>query len=111
MPLDEKGGIEAALQSGNDLVQVGVSSLERDQSGEFIPAQPGQHIAAEQLVINARGHFLEVNVAHMMAEGVVDRLELVEVEIDHSEDAARASLLNQNIKPLVQREAVVNIGE
>ena len=80
--------IEAVFQPGNDLVQVEAAMLKRDQRGEFVAAQPRQHIAAQQLAAHARGHCLEVKISHVVAICVVDRLEFVQVDIDQSEDAA-----------------------
>ena len=47
-----------------------------------------------------------------MAIEIVDLLELVEVDVDQPEDAGiLACLFNNGVQMLVQREAIVNVGE
>jgi len=85
---------------------------ERDQRGEFVAAQPGQHIAAQQLAAHAQGNLLEVKVSRMVAEHIIDRLELVEVDIDQSEDSSGlARNFDCNSMNFSIAKAVGNIGK
>jgi len=48
----------------------------------------------------------------MVPKGVVDLFEFVEVDIDEAEDSGLlASFVDEGVETLVEREAVVGIGE
>ncbi len=57
------------------------------QHDEFVAADPGHDVAVAQLAAHHLGHHLERPIARRMTEGVVDRLELVDIEIEQAERA------------------------
>ena len=104
--------VEAVFQPGNDFICVDEAIVERDQRGEFVAAQPRQHIAAQQLAAHAQGRLLQVKISHMVAMRVVDQLEFVEVDENQSEDSVRlARFVDLQVDELLDCEAVGNIGE
>ena len=68
----------------------------QQQKRELVAAQTGHGIAAAQAGADAVRDFRQDEIADVMAVGVVDRLELVQVEIaDHQESAAAMRLCNR----------------
>ena len=57
-------------------------SLEQDC--EFVPAKPGDGIALSERVLQPDAYFGEQPVSGLVAQRVVDDLELVEIEEEHS---------------------------
>src|ERR1035438_7739270 len=96
----------------SDFLNLGAVANLRQKHGEFVASQPGQHIHAAQLVLHAQRNFLQVQISDLVAVNIVDLLESVKIHIDQSEDAGLlASLFNQLIQTLVQREAIVYVGQ
>ena len=79
---------------------------------EFIAPQPRHGIAVAQTVIQAQCHFLQQAVAHVVAQGVVEGLEVV--QIDKQQGAgllvARA-IVQRHLQPVQQQAAVGQLGE
>ena len=59
-----------------------------DQDQELVTAEAGRHVGAAQAVVDARGDVAEDPVAEPVAQSVVDRLEVVEVEEEDREELA-----------------------
>ncbi len=64
-----------------------------DQQGKFIAAQARQLVAGLQLLLEARDHLQYQTVAALMAKGVVDMAEVVQVQV--AEGHAAAFVLRQ----------------
>ena len=62
-----------------------------EEHAELVAAQPRQHVAAPHPGAQEGGDLLEHLVARQVAAGVVDHLELVEVEIEEDVVAALAA--------------------
>ncbi len=58
-------------------VEVGVDQ----QDDEFLAAEASQRIGAAQFRADARGHFAQHFIAALVAIGVIDQLEMVDVDI------------------------------
>src|SRR4029453_12788241 len=83
-----------------------------DEEGKFVAGQPPQHGVAGQLLVHALREDLERAVACRMAEGVVDLLEAVEVEVDERKLAARAARSRDRLlERRVELEPVRDLGE
>ena len=54
-----------------------------EQQREFVPAQPRQQVGFPRRAPQAHGRLLDHLVAHGMAERVVDRLEMIKIDIEH----------------------------
>ncbi|MNV46561.1 hypothetical protein D3C71_1383980 [compost metagenome] len=55
------------------------------QDRELVPAQACDHIVFPHAGFDAPGHFLQQQITHRMAEGVVDPLEVIQVQIKYRE--------------------------
>ena len=64
----------------------------RQQHGELVAAEPGDHVLGPQRAADPLGDVLEQPVAHLVPEGVVDLLEPVEVEQEQPDPPARRHL-------------------
>ena len=60
-----------------------VDVLAEKRRGELVAADAGEDGAGRQRRLQARGHALDQFVAAVVADRVVDRLEAVDVDIDH----------------------------
>src|SRR6185312_13097711 len=83
-----------------------------EQDPELVAAQPGQGIALAHHGLQKRGDLLEHLVARQMAAGVVDHLELVEVEIEESVLALLLpGAVEAELETLLELPAVDQAGE
>ena len=71
-----------------DRLQRGGVGQAREQDGEFVAAHARDEIAGTQRLAQPVGHGAQQRVARVMAGGVVDALEFVEVEQQHGRQAA-----------------------
>ena len=82
------------------------------EDGEFVAAEPRDHILAAGGPAKALCDLAQERVADRVAEGVVDRLEAVEVEHQHRQRRARPGRLGQRrVEVVVQADAVAQSGE
>jgi serine/threonine-protein kinase len=82
------------------------------EQGKFVAGEPAQHGVPGELPVHALGQDLERTVAGRVAEGVVDLLEAVEVEVDQRElplrpPRARDGLLQR----VLELEPVRHLGQ
>ena len=111
-PLDCERLVETAFQAARNLLDFGASAHCGDHSRELVAAQARQSIAGTQLVLHALRRFLQVEIAHLVAEPVIDLLEVVEVDEDESEDAGGlAGAFDHCVQMFFHGEAVGNVGE
>src|SRR5580658_1649053 len=112
VPVDGKWLVETVLQAEGDLLCVAAAADQRHQCGKLVSAEPRQHVGGAELALHSLRHILQIQIAHSVAVDIVDLLELVEINVDESEDSRGfARLLDQGIEILFQREAVVDVGE
>ena len=91
------------------LPMVGVDLL---QDGEFVAAEPADRVALAHRPLQAPRDGLQQRVADRMAERVVDRLELVEVEHEDREAFALARQPCQRLVHLLaEQRAIGEIGQ
>ncbi len=88
------------------------------QHDEFVAAQARQRIAFAQAGGQLPRHLLEEQVAHMVAEGVVDVLEAVQVDEQHRQLLARARAADHRMlqavveqQPVRQRRERIVVGQ
>ena len=67
MPAHREGIVEAVLQPVRDFMDVGAIVHCADNHRELIAAEARQSVAGPQLMLHARGRFLQVQVAHLVA--------------------------------------------
>ena len=85
---------------------------ERHQHHEFIAADARHGVVAAQVATQTQRHILEQQVADMVAERIVDRLEAIEVEEHQREVAAVAlDLADHLLDAVFQQDAVGQTGE
>ena len=64
-----------------------------DQPGEFVAADTGHRVTLAQAGKQAIGHHLQDAIADIMTKGVVDALEIVEIEKHNRQVAMTARLV------------------
>ena len=80
--------------------------------GELVAPDAREQIAAPDLLLHARGEFPQVEIANLMAVEVVDLFEVIEIDVDKTEDAGDlAGLLDELVEEGFEREAVGDVGE
>ena len=82
-----------------------------EQHGEFVPAQPRDEILSAHLLFEPGPNFAQQPVPDQMAAGVVDRLEIVEIEIEQHDVAHSVLLRQRGTQPFVEKVAVGEAGE
>ena len=83
-----------------------------DEHGELVAAEPRGGVGAAQRVAQPLGDADEQLVAGGVAEGVVDRLEVVEVDEQHRHGLAGAAAAQQRVVDAVaEQRAVGEVGE
>ena len=80
--------------------------------GEFIATHARDAVAAAHHRLQAAGHLAQQPVARCVAEGVVERLEVVQVDVHQSHPLVRAACQFKLCgQPLVEGMAVVHAGD
>ena len=83
-----------------------------DKEGKFVAREASEHGVAGQFLVHALGEDLERPVARRVPEGVVDLLEMVEVEVDERELAARAARAGDRLlQRMLELQPVRDLGE
>ncbi len=83
-----------------------------DEQGKFVAGQAAEHGVARQLLVHPLGEDLERAVARGVAEGVVDLLEAVEVEVDQRELAPGAARARDRLlQGVLELEPVRDLGQ
>ena len=102
-------GFEDAL---GECAGVGRTPRHGLQDGELVAAEAGHRVEVAGAGEQARADGLQQGVAGRVAERVVDRLELVEVDAQEREPVAVTAQPHQRlVEPLVQQHAVGEVGE
>ena len=79
--------------------------------GEFVAADARNGVADTDAAAQPPRHGLQQSVADLVAEHVVDVLEVVEIEIKHRELLAALDGVQCALQPLLQQDAVRQIGQ
>ena len=80
---------------------------DRGDHREFVAAKPRNEVAAAQRMRQAQGDVADELIADMVAERIVDVLEMVEIDIEHGRRcAAVADLLDHGLKTLAEEDTV-----
>ena len=107
-----KGFVKTALQPMTDLFNLSPVPHLGQKHGKLVATKPGQDIEGTQLVLHPGRYFLEIQITDLVPVEVVHLLEVVEVDVNQSEDAGPlTNLLNGLIEGFFQRETVVDVGE
>ncbi|MNG99136.1 hypothetical protein D3C79_583000 [compost metagenome] len=84
----------------------------RQQQHELVTAEPGQTIPLPHQPLEPAGHLLEQPVAGGVAEGVVDGLEVIEIDKQQGADQVLAARLEEGLgQGLVQLTAIGQAGQ
>ena len=86
--LDGEGGIEHVGQAVQGLLAFGEAGQFADQQHELVAAQAADRVVLAQALGQAAGDLDQQAVAGGVAPAVVDRLEIVEIEIAHGQQVA-----------------------
>ena len=84
------GRFQSLLQAPGKLCHRTIGMHRGQEDGKLVAAQAGDHVGSAQRRLEAFGDLLQHQVADVMAEGVVDFLEPVEVENHKGKMLARA---------------------
>ena len=98
-----EGGQDLACRGNHVLRVPGV----RGQHGKFVATQPRDRVGRAQDAAQARRHLLQETVAAVVAKGVVDVLEAIEVEQQDSEHLLIAPGRQQCLAQAVTEQASV----
>ena len=82
----------------------------RQQDNELVAPQPCHQILFAHAVAHPLGHHIEQDIPGLMAEGVVDRLEVIEID-KHQCQRTGHLLLHQFLEPLLQQATIGQPGE
>ncbi|MDT4836609.1 hypothetical protein FQZ97_703160 [compost metagenome] len=74
---------------------------------EFVAAEAGQGVLLAHMAAQALGHLLQQLVAHIVAEGVVEILEVVQIDEQQGAVQLVASALRQGMLQAVEQQAAV----
>ena len=89
MGFELEGLVEAALDAVEDLFCCGAGGWAAgeggDQDDELVAAYAGEEIGGAELLLDAAGDGLQVEVADAVAVVVVDLFEMVEVDVEEAE--------------------------
>ena len=108
-PPSVNGGRSALDQPGADVDGIAVAL---DQDGEFVAAEPGDGVAGPDRAAQPLGHPDHQLVTDRMAEGVVDRLEVVEVDEQQGQRPQAAPVLLQGVgDPIGEQRPVRQPGQ
>ena len=76
------------------------------QHGEFVPAEAGDHRTCRHGILDPSRGFAQHRVAHTMTIGVVDRFEVVEINIKESDHPVRIPPIESALHRGVEKAAV-----
>jgi hypothetical protein len=111
LPPGEAEGLEGAMETGHLPFGFGKRAAGHEH-GELVAAQPGHEVGLAHGVLEQGGHPAEELVAGEMAAGVVDDLELVEVQVAEGVvGAAGAGLLQGALEVPIECLAVEQAGQ
>lgn len=96
-PRDQVSDLSRSLHCGLD-------------DGEFVASQPRHEIGATDATAEAHGHGFQQLIADQMPEGIVDTLELVDIDIEHRQLFIRCDPGQFPFQLLVKQCAVGQIG-
>ena len=83
-----------------------------DQGGELVPAQPGRGVVGPQRLGDPRGDFFQQEIADRVPPGVVDDLEIVQVDEEHADDRAVPRAAGQRVlEPVGEEHPVGQAGQ
>ena len=101
--------LDQAVHEGHDVAEIGDVD-QRD--GELVAAQPGDQVALTQRRLNAGADVAQHLVAARVIGGIVDLLELVDVEAEHGDMAAVALHARHGVgEAVVERLAIGEAGQ
>ncbi len=101
--------LDQAVHEGHDVAEIGDVD-ERD--GELVAAEPREEVALAQRRLDAGGDLAQHRIAAAMVDGVVDLLELVDVEAEHGDMAAVALHARHRVgEAVVEGLAIGEAGE
>ena len=110
MPLDLKafckGFFELFGDYGNGIHVVDII----DQYREFIAAEPGDKMPVEYR-LHPLGDLFEQGITDRVTEGIVDRLEIVEIKIENRDQIIFVGTPQRNIKLIAKIFSVRQIGQ
>ena len=78
-----------------------------DQDGELVPAETGRRVEGPQALGEIGGHALEQLISFPVAQAVVHRLEVVEVDEEHGQVGAREADAGQRVFEAVLEQRLV----
>ena len=79
----------------------------RQQHGELIAADPCQRVAIANAALKTLPHELQRDIAHLVPEGVIDRLEAIEVQHEHGEHGAVAPRMPHGLMQAIGEQGAV----
>jgi hypothetical protein len=110
--LDDERLVQLDQAALGERVRAGGAVDVGEQHGELVAAEPGHGVGGSHDRLESRRDLAEHEVAVVVAEGVVDLLEPVEVEEQHGAAAAApAAELQRRLQPVAEQPAVRQAGE
>ena len=109
-PLDGERLLERPVHGPRDLLGRGRAGDVREQDPELVAAEAGHGVGLAQHAVQARAHLPQEEIARVMAEGVVDLLEPVEVDQEEGGVVPVARARQDRLVRAVAEEAAVREG-
>ena len=105
-------GAQGVQQFGQDALQMRSISQVRDDHRELVTTHAGHSVNLTQAVLNAPGSFGQQQVAPVMAQGVIDFLEVVQVDEQQRQlQAVTATFFEFLRQPLLHHAPVRQAGQ
>ena len=112
MPEDVEGRLHPRVHASRHLLGLVVVLRLLDQDCELVPAEAGDGVRGAHALVEALGHLAQEVVAGRVAQGVVDRLEVVEIdEQDRHPPAVTPSASQGVAHAVLEQGAVWQLGQ
>ena len=111
LAFDPNRGFESAQQIPSADLGLALIGESRDQDDELIPADAGDGFVVAQAAAEPLGDLFQEEIAGLVAPGVVDALEAIEVDEEHGHaGAGTVAVEDLPAEPLAKEEAVGEPG-
>ncbi len=106
--------LDRRAQGGEQEIRLGLRRGRAERMGgqhdEFVAAEPGDQVIGLDMAAEPRRRLDQQGIAGIMAERVVDRFEIVEIDQEEVDASARSETGRGLLQPLLEEQAVGQLG-